>query len=102
MGEFCFSEKETHEDCESGMCRNGCKHPQYTRSQAVLIDVQYIFQSGEAHAHHNRVDDAIKRFVKVFIVKQDEAHKKEFAEFLHQRNLEEGIEKLVGDVVFLR
>ncbi len=81
-----------------GYCR---KHTQHARGQTVMKYIKHILHSGKAHAHHNGINNTIERLIEVAIEIQDEAYKDEFAEFFTEGHLEEGVVKLIYNIIGL-
>lgn len=100
MGEFCLAQEIPHQNTKSCMCRNSSKQSHYSSSESKFKNIKNIFDCSEAHANDHSVDNSIKRFVEVFVVVENKPHKEELAEFFNKCHLEEGVKKLLDDIIF--
>src|SRR5690606_16121158 len=102
MCKFGFAKHIAHQYGKCSMGRYGCKHAYYAGSYTILKYVKHIFQRGEAHAYHHGIHNAIKRFVEVFIVIENESDKNKFAELFDERNFKEGVAELMQHIIFFK
>ena len=102
MSEFCLAQKVSHDDGKRRVCRDGCKHAHDAGSNAILIHINHIFQSGKTHTYHNCVYDAIVGLIEILIIEEDESYKKELAELFDKSNFEKSVYKLMNVVVSFR
>ncbi len=100
MSEFCLAQEISHQDTKSRMCRNCSKQSHYSSSESKFKNIKDIFDCSEAHANDHSVDNSIKRFIEVFVVVENKPHKEELAEFFNKCHLEEGVKKLLDDIIF--
>src|SRR4051812_8641693 len=98
MRELRPSQEITHKHRECRMGWDSRKHPEDACLYARVKNINDILQRGETHSHHHRIHNAVKRFIEILVVIQNETHEKEFAKLLDQRHLEHRVKKLIHHI----
>jgi hypothetical protein len=99
MGEFGFAQEVTHENTKCSMRRNGSEQSHNAGGEAKLKHVKDVFDSGKTHTDNHCINNSIERFVEIFIVEKYKSHKNELTELFDKRYFEEGVKKLVDNII---
>lgn len=102
MRKLCFAKVKSHDGSEYGMGWNSGEHSEDAGGDAVLENIEHVFNGGKTHAYHHSIYDTVEGFIKILIVKQDEANEKKLAALFNKSNFEKRIQKLVYNFFFFR
>ena len=96
---LCKAVVHTHKDAEDRVAGNSGQCAQDTGREAVLYDIQHIFQRRKAERCGDRIDDRIKGVVEFAVLPCADPCHEILAALLDRRNADEGLHQMIGDRV---